>query len=228
MPNRPVANAPYPQRNSSLENNPEHARFVESLRTMSHYKQNVHEKLDFKINPKGITIEGQKRNERIFLYIRRHWAENIGWMTRNFFYFVIPFLVVIGLRVLGVERIEFIGVKEIFIILTLYYSLIITNIVKDFFDWYFDPYIITNERVIHYEFNPFTRYIVQESMLESIQRIEEIAGGPISNLFGYGTLVLSIEGPQETIVLKNIPSATKVRMIISELSKIAKNHGHKY
>lgn len=231
--NRQANTQPYPQPsrqpqvNITSNSDPERDKFIQTMKAMSHYKRQIHDKRDLKINPHGISIEGQKRNEKIFLYMRRHWSENISWIVRNFFYAFIPLIFAIILNLLGIDNIEFVTVREVFIVLVVYYSLIVTNVIKDFFDWYFDPYIITNERIIHYEFNPFTKYIVQESMLESIQKIQEVAGGVISNAFGYGTLIISIEGPQETIVMKNIPEATKVRTIISDLSKIAKQYGYR-
>jgi len=175
------------------------------------------------LHPTNITFATQNPNESIFVFVRRHWIENLGWMIRNIIYIFIPFFIIPFLRLidLKVEKLN----KEIIVILFLcYYGSLLTNFMRDFFDWYFDPYIITNERVIHYEFKPFSKYEVQEASLDTIQKIQESASGLISGIFNFGTLDVTIEGPQEELILKNIPNQTKVRDILSDLTKVAKKY----
>ncbi len=176
-----------------------------------------------KIAPKNTRFSNQNDRERVFLFVRRHWSENVTWVVRNIFYSTLPFLIALVLSLLQID-LAFITGRMWAVILLAFYSLIITNVVKDFFDWYFDTYIITNERVLSFEFKPFAKYHVQEAMLESIQKIQEQAGGILSNVFGYGNLIITIEGPQEEFLFKKIPSPTQVRDILSDLAQIAKKY----
>jgi len=178
---------------------------------------------DLKINPQRIHFATQNPEEVIFVYVRRHWSENVKWIIRNFLYSLLPLITYLILDLINVE-LGFLNNTGAIVVIFSYYSLILTNCVKDFADWYFDPYIFTNERVIHFEFKPFGRYVVKETMLQSVQKIREKAGGVLSNFFGYGTLVVTIEGPQEELHLNNVPEPTELRNILSDLVKVAKRY----
>jgi hypothetical protein len=193
----------------------------EDQHVVRHHKQRVGRGL--KIEPTNMTFATQNKGEKIFVYLRRHWIENLGWMIKNFFYAFIPFVIYFVLDFLEID-IRFLGVNEISVFLIAFYSVLITNIYRDFFDWFFDIYIITNERVLNYQFKPLANYSVKEGMLQGIDSIEETAGGIISDLFGYGDLIMTIEGPSDEFRFKRIPHASVVRDIIADLSKIAKKY----
>lgn len=175
--------------------------------------------------PQDVKFATQNKDERIFVFMRRHWSENLGWISRNIFYCFLPFF--IGM-ILGLLRIDitFLGFKELIMVLLAYYSLIITNILKDFFDWYFDPYIITNERIIHYEFKPFTKYEVMESRLADIESITERSSGLLAGLWRYGTLIITTQSQRANSVFRfeNIPNSTEVRDILTDLVSVAKKY----
>lgn len=204
---------------------PQSLRDFEFNSVLTQHKKTANDEIN--IIPRDVFFESQNPNERIFLYMRRHWSENIGWIVKNIFYSLIPPFIVYFINLLKVDF-GFISTANLATILLIYYSFIFTTVVRDFFDWYFDPYFVTNERLIHYEFKPFTRYEVKETMLESVQKIEEKAGGISSNLYNYGTLIIRIEGPGEFIEFKNIKNSTKVRDIISDLVQIAKKYSGNY
>ncbi len=180
-----------------------------------------------KIEPEGIHFATQDREEKIYVYIRRHWSENIGWAFRNFIYSLIPFFLAMLANLIDIE-VGFLGPNEYLIILAGYYSLIMTNVFKDFFDWYFDPYIITNQRVVHYEFKPFTKYEVKETNLNSIENVAEKSSGLIAGLWGYGTLTISTEATDDLFIFERIPNPTKVRDILIDLTRIAQKYDGNY
>lgn len=205
--------------------NPQNQRDFEFNSILTQHQRTAND--DLHIIPRDVFFESQNPNERIFLYMRRHWSENVGWIVRNIVYSLIPPFVIYFINFLNFDF-SFISGTNLAIILLSYYSLIFTTVIRDFFDWYFDPYFVTNERIIHYEFRPFSRYEVREAMLESVQKIKEQAGGISSNLYNYGTLIIRIEGPGEEIIFRNIKSSTKVRDVISDLIQIAKKYSGSY
>ncbi|MCA9387311.1 hypothetical protein KC669_04725, partial [Candidatus Dojkabacteria bacterium] len=166
-----------------------------------------------KVEPQGIYFATQNLDEKIYVYIRRHWSENLGWFIRNFTYCFLPLLLYAIFSVFNIEF-DFLSGREYLILLICFYSLIITNVFKDFFDWYYDPYIITNQRVIHYEFKPFSKYEVKETELVSIENVTEVSAGLIAGLWGYGTLTVSTEAHDELFVFKRVPNPTQVRDIL--------------
>ncbi len=202
--------------------NRDQLRIIESNNVIKRIAQNGG-LAGLRVEPEDVHFSTQDREEKIYVYIRRHWSENIGWAFRNFTYALVPFFLAFLTNILNIEF-EFLGAKEYLIILISYYSLIITNVFKDFFDWYYDPYIITNQRVIHYEFKPFTKYVVKETALVSIENVSEQSAGFIAGLWGYGTLTISTEATDDLFVFKRIPNPTKVRDILIDLTRVAQKY----
>jgi hypothetical protein len=178
---------------------------------------------NIKIEPNHISFLFQNQEEKIFLYMRRHFIENMGWILRNIFYATIPILAYLLLNFARFD-VNQIPPKILLASLLLYYAIILTNVIRDFFDWYFDAYIVTNERVINFEFNPIRSYKVKEVMLQNIETVVERSAGIFANIFDYGTLFLSIEGPQEEFVFERISSPSKIRDVLTDLIKVAKKY----
>lgn len=221
--NRPIQGVP-PQQQPAGPNK----RYLSSLQRELVEAQQIinHHKRDpqgLNIEPHGMSFATQNPHEKIYVFLRRHWSENFSWIITNFLYALAPFIGAIIFALLDIE-ISFLGVKEYIIILLCYYSLIVTNIIKDYFDWYYDPYIITNQRIIHYEFKPFTKYEVKEAALESVENVSEISSGLLAGLWGYGSLRISTEAYNDVFVFERIPRPTKVRDILFDLTKIARKY----
>lgn len=213
---------PYPHQNYNQAYDPVRFHLAESSQIIQKYKNNV-KGVDFE--PRETKFATQNPNEKIFVFLRRHWTENIRWIVRNLVYSTFPFILYSFLKLFQVD-LTFLERREIVLILASYYSLIVTNIMRDFFDWYFDPYIITNERIIHYEFKPFTKYLVKEANLADVESISEESAGLLAGLWGYGTLTVSTESQleEDIIIFEDIPHPTSVRDILFDLSKVAKKY----
>lgn len=173
--------------------------------------------------PADFSFSTQDKGEEIFILMRNHWSSNIIWILRNIFFALIPVFIFFVLEITRTE-ITFIAPRGILLILLMYYSLIISNVFRLFFDWYFDPYIVTADRILHYQFTPFSNYKIREVAMQEITTIEERSGGLLSNLFHFGDLGITGEGDVEELVIKRVYSPTKVRDIISDLVDTAKKY----
>lgn len=166
-------------------------------------------------------FDGQNPDERIYVIARRHWIRNIGWIFSNSFYALIPigFAVVFDLFSPKIPALNF----RIYIIIILaYYSFIFTNVFKSFIDWYFDTYVVTNERVLDFNLKTFSSYSVDEIPLENIDSVKQNTPGITAGLFNYGNIDISTESKEGVVHFFSIPQPTKVRDIISDLARIAR------
>jgi hypothetical protein len=175
----------------------------------------------------NLTFATQNPGEKIYILARRHWIKNIGWITRNLFYSTIPFILWIFFSVIGLPLpTDMVANRVYTVILMLFYSVILTNVVRDFFDWYFDPYIVTNERVLDFTFNPFTNYSVEEASLEDIVTVKQKTSGIVGAIFNYGDVTISTEAFTDAMVFEAASKPARVRDIVSDLSKIAKTYSN--
>lgn len=172
-----------------------------------------------------MSFAGQNRDEKVYVMARRHWLTNVGWMINNAIYTFIPFIIGLLLNVFDPKLPPING--QVFAALVLgYYSLILTNIFKNFVDWYFDIYFVTNERVMDVIFKPFASYQVEEIPLSSIESVREKTPGLLAAIFNFGNITITTEANDRSMVFPFISRPTKVRDIISDLAFVARSYNN--
>lgn len=174
--------------------------------------------------PKKVRFANQNKDETIYVIVRRHWSTNIGWMIRNTFYALVPLVLLVAYQFtdLNIEALTF---DFIFILTLFYYSVIVTNVFRDYFDWYYDPYIVTDQRIIHYEFTPFSSYDIKETDLRSIEYVQEKSSGPLAGFFDYGDIIVTTASERAKFKFVKVPESTLVRDVISDLQRVARRYG---
>lgn len=173
------------------------------------------------------TFATQNPNEVIYVISRRHWIVNFGWVTRNILYSFIPFIIVFLINLVGIQLPNGAYADRVYLIaILIFYSIILSNVVRDFFDWYFDPYIVTNERVLDFTFNPLRNYSVSEFDLEDIESVKQNTKGVLGTFFNYGDVLIETAATSQVMVFEAAPNPEKVRDIISDLSKVAKTYSY--
>jgi hypothetical protein len=173
--------------------------------------------------PRHIRFATQNKGEKVYLLIRRHWITNLGWFLQYTFMAILPAIFVYILNVFNIST-DLVTPRATFLILLGYYSIIVTNFFSNFFDWYFDPYILTSERIIGYDFKPFTSYSITEATLDNIEDVREKSVGPIANLFHFGTIRILTASEKGEILFEAVPNPTEVRDIIADVANIYKKY----
>lgn len=169
------------------------------------------------------TFANQNEGERIYVLVRKHWFTNLGWLVKNSFYAMLPFIATTLLAVFKVQQ-TLISTQLASLIVIIYYSFLFTNVVKLFTDWYYDPFFVTTDRVMDYDFKPYGRYSIGEISLENIVDVRQKSAGFIGDIFNYGTVEVRTENNSRNIIMTQIPNPTLVRDVITDLYKIAKSY----
>lgn len=173
------------------------------------------------LRPKHVSFATQNHGEQIFILLRRHWSTNLGWIINEIFYSLIPVLLYLGADLIGFNLIESLSGKLFVVMLLIYYSFIFTNSIRHLYDWYYNVYIVTNERVIDYDFIPFASRAVAETVLTSVQDVKEKSIGFLPSLFNYGEVSIYSAADRNVITFEAVPNPTFVRDKIADLAKIA-------
>jgi hypothetical protein len=175
------------------------------------------------LRPRNVHFETQNKGEKVFILLRRHFITNIGWIISNVFYLTLPFLLYLILQIFQQNIFELFSAKFTTLLLLTFYTLVATNILRHFVDWYFNIYIVTDERVINYAFKPFVSRDITELTLEDIEDIREENVGVLASFFNFGNVSVFTAADQSVITFYYIPSPMLVRDKISDLSKIVKS-----
>jgi hypothetical protein len=169
--------------------------------------------------PEKLEFETQNPNERVFILLRRHVITNLGWIFTLFVFSIIPVITFIILTVLEIDVVSELGLKQsyIFGVLVLWYMLVITNAFMKFLDWYFNIYVITNERILDFDFSPFAYHKISEAGLDSIVDATQENIGFFPMLFNYGDVYIQTAGEKREFDFNSVAKPSWVRDKIMDL-----------
>jgi len=167
----------------------------------------------------GVKFPGQHENEKIILFLRRHW----------FIFLVRIFLILASIIMLAAVYLFFSSVNSNFRE-TAFYNLLLfgeslaTLFIWNFFfilwlDYYLDAWIVTDERIINIEQRGFFTRKISELKLTKIQDVTSEIAGVIPTLFNYGNILVQTAGEKEHFVFTQIPDPNYVKNVIVQLQE---------
>jgi hypothetical protein len=183
------------------------------------------------IYPKHAHFAFQKKSEKVYILTRKHFITNLGWIAKTIFFIFLPFiLLLLGEVILPQLFSQLINSDTIFLnlsvfnviaVIVLYYTLVFTYAWGSFIGWFFNVYLITNERMIHTEFKLMTGSKVSEAPLDNIVDISQENYGFLPSLFNYGNVkVQTATAMKSRFDFHQIPDPSWFRSVLYELVKI--------
>ena len=164
--------------------------------------------------PSKTSFETQERDEPIVLFLRRHWITNVSWVLLALGLLAIP--LILGFfpsnPLMDVLPPRF----QVFIYI-LWFLLILSFVFEKFLGWFFNIYIITDERVIDVDFYSMIYKQVASAALDKIEDITYRTGGLSGSLFNFGNILIQTAGQQPNIEFESVPMPSKVVAILNEL-----------
>jgi hypothetical protein len=170
--------------------------------------------------PEKLEFETQNPNERVFIMLRKHLFTNLGWIVTSAISFLIPIVVLLLLNTSEVDiygTFPFLKPSYVWCAVLIWYMLVITNGLMKFLDWYFNIYVITNERIIDFDFNPFAYHKISEAGLESIVDATQETIGFLPMLFNYGDVYIQTAGERREFDFLSVAHPAWVRDKIMDL-----------
>src|SRR5258706_12253339 len=167
-------------------------------------------------NPHSIYFDTQQPDERILLFLRRHFVTNVPWITFTLLLLILPPLAFYLLHVVNYP-ITFLPFPLMQIILILYYLLVLTNAFVNFLDWYYNITIITTERVLDIQLKDLVSKKVSATKISLIQDVDFKQIGTIPSLFNYGDVVMQTAGTLVNFVADAVPNPELVVQIVEGL-----------
>jgi hypothetical protein len=159
-------------------------------------------------------FRGQEEKEKVLLVLHRHWFDISS-----------QFLVVIGMLFLllgsfivlprvfpaidqGANHNLFLFLENLFFMLAWIILFLI------WVDYYFDVWIVTDQRIVNIEQKGLFSRVVSELGLEKIQDITTDVKGVIPTFLNYGDLQVQTAAEQERFLFHNIPDPYEVKSVI--------------
>lgn len=170
----------------------------------------------FAVNPIGVHFETQEAEETVVLFLRQHIIVNLPWMFLAALLILVPsvfFPLAVGALGLAVPiPVEYMIVGSLF-----WYLGTFGFILAKFLGWFFNIYIVTNERVIDIDFYYLLYKKFSQAELNKIQDISYASGGIFAAFFNYGNVSVQTAGEMPNIEFDKVPNPEKVVETIREL-----------
>ena len=163
----------------------------------------------FMLRPK-IHFETQDRDEQVLLLLRRHFITNLGWIVTTMVMLFVPAL---G----SIFELGFLPANFWFVGTLFWYVFVFGYAFEAFLVWYFNVYIVTDERVIDYDFYSLLYKRVSAAKIEDIQDVTYEMGGVASNLVNYGNVFIQTAAESLEIDFHEVPNPDLVVKLLNEL-----------
>lgn len=163
------------------------------------------------INPHVFDFEERDSEEKIILVARPHWFTNVSWILTAVLMVLAPSLLKF------VPIISDLPMKERFLGMFVWYLITFAFSFEKFLSWYFDVYIITDERIVDIEFNNLLNKKFSEAKLSMIQDITSRVTGVAQTMFNYGTVYVQTAAEVPEISFELVPNPEKIIKVLQVL-----------
>jgi hypothetical protein len=161
--------------------------------------------------PDGVSFIAQDAHERIVLLLRKHPITNVPWMIGA----------VIMLFAPGVldffPLLDFLPERFQFISVVLWYLLTTAFVFEKFLSWFFNVYIVTDERIFDVDFVNLVYREIAEANLDQIQDVNVVMGSVVRTIFNYGEIQIQTASAVPNLEFEAVPNPDRVAKIIREL-----------
>ncbi len=165
----------------------------------------------FAVMPRRISFETQEMKEQIVLLLRKHWVTNTPWIVLIFALALVPMFSRINVLF------SFLPARFQFIVVVIWYMIGVAIFLENFLSWYFNVYLITDERIIDIDFYSLIYKHISEAKIDRIQDISYSQGGIVQAMFNYGTVRIQTAGEVPEIAFESVPQPARIAKILNQL-----------
>lgn len=170
----------------------------------------------FAANPSGVRFETQEANEKVILFLRQHIIVNVPWVLIAALLLFSPSV----LFPLIVRGIPFQIPPAYIIVWTLAWYLATSGfILGNFLHWYFNIYIVTNERIVDIDFYYLLFKRFSQAELERIQDISYSSGGIFATIFNFGNVTIETAGEAPNLEFDMVPNPDRIVETIRSITE---------
>lgn len=165
----------------------------------------------FAAKPVGVSFDTQHSDEQILLLLRQSVVTQIKYV-----------FVAIGLALMPAlfsyaGILSFLPANFQFIATVGWYLIVLGYVLEVFLSWFYNVYIITDERIIDVDFTSLLSKNTSYAKLDNIEDITAKTKGVLGAIFDYGDVVIQTAGAQVNFEFADVPHPTKVVAFMNEL-----------
>ncbi len=164
-------------------------------------------------------FKGQKPGEEILMVIHRHWFDILTQfliiltMLLLLFSSLIITPLIFPAMITGANSMLLSFLQNLFLLITWMLFFVI------WIDYYFDVWIVTNERIVDIDQKGLFSREVSELELEKIQDVSVEVLGMLPTFLNYGNLYVQTAGEKERFIFMHVPNPYAIKDLVMNLQK---------
>ncbi|MFH1561356.1 MAG: PH domain-containing protein [Patescibacteria group bacterium] len=159
----------------------------------------------------AINLENQLNHEEIILLLRKHPITQVKW-------FFIGLIMLLAPTTLSFfPLLEFLPTRFQLIVVLIWYLMTLAFALEKFLSWYFNVYIITDERVIDVDFYNLLYKEISDAEIENIEDVTLTQGGVMQNIFNYGMVQIQTAAERPEFEFEDVPNPALVVKVLKKM-----------
>jgi hypothetical protein len=158
----------------------------------------------------------QNEDEEVFAVLRRSFIVELPWLITS----TILFLIFLNLTSLAENYFNTQLDYELLYFIQFSLALaMLTYMLNKFFNWFYSVSIVTNQRIIDFDFNHLGDKNIVETLTKNVQSVTVKNVGFVSFVFGLSQVQILTSGDNPNIEFDYISDAYKTSDLISDLTR---------
>jgi len=188
-----------------------HRSAVEYSTVMAKEKRTTNPLSAFIVRPKKLHFETQDKHEHLLLLLRAHLVTNVAWILISLLGLLVPIVVSMlpGWQLVP-NNFQVVGV-------VVWYLLVSGYVLERFLSWYFNVFIVTDERIIDIDFYSLLYKKFSSAKIQQIEDLTFTQGGILAAFFNYGDIFIQTAGERREFDVMRVPQPRKVVLFINEM-----------
>ncbi len=157
-------------------------------------------------NPTELRFESQQTGEKPILLLRQHPVTQIVPTIFIGILALLPIGIGLGIRAFNLDwLLTAVSNLQVVLILATWYLIVYGLALERFLLWYFNVYILTNERIIDVDFMGIAFKRVSECRLSQVQDVTFAVSGSLGTFFHYGDIFIQTAAERPEFEFRSVP-----------------------
>lgn len=177
----------------------------------------------FAVHPDGLRFETQEEKEEVVLFLREHLIVLLPTVLLGGVLLLMP-TVLLPFFARFLDLPVRIPTGYVVVGFVFWYVMTFGLLLTRFLRWFFNIYIVTNERLVDIDFVNLLYKEFSEARLEKIQDISFNSRGILAALFNFGTVHVQTAGELPNFSFESVPNPEDIVRTIADLAQKVKEN----
>lgn len=188
-----------------------HRSVDEYSQTMAREKCATNPITAFVPKPLKTFFASQANEEDVVLLLRKHPITQLPWIFTAIVAALLP------LFLANFQFFSFFPSNYMFAAYVGWYLLLLGFIIESFLSWFFNVYIITDERIVDVDFLSLIYRNISSAKIDNIEDVSSETSGALRSVFNFGTVRIQTAAEKTEFEFEDVPQPNKVIALINDL-----------